>query len=295
MGIELFKKDAEGIPIVSPSQINLLMTCGAKWRYKYVEKMKDSMGIDAKLGNFVHSALEQALISHQEGEGVGVNDVHRFAYESALHYFTDPQQVAELRGADATEGIANADYYSRMCGDLAVVGWRWFLQSGLKVVSVERSIERVKEYKGNKIKIGGRLDLLAQDKDGAFVIVDWKTAGKAPFKNAKGGFVMDRSHANQQLIYAQCLKEQGIDVKRVGTLKMTKTKVPQAYFAYVDVTGGMLAWSESIVEAAINMVYTDTLPPNPLGAGVLCAEKYCFAYHLCPGSSKHVNTDEPAE
>lgn len=296
MGIELFKTDKEGIPLVSPSQINLLMTCGAKWKYKYVQKMKDPMGIDSSIGNFVHEALELGLQAHMEGKTIKSEDVYLSAFEGALLFFGDPEKVKDLRNNEASEAVSNADHYAKLCGNLASVAWRWFESSGLTVVSVERSLERTFDYKGHKMKVGGRLDLLAKDKDGNHVIIDWKTAGKAPYKDAKGGYVMDRPHANQQLIYARCLQEQGIEVKRVGTLKVTKTKVPAAYFSHVDVTPGMLMWSQSIVEAAIGMVYNDVLAPNPIGAGPLCAKKYCFAYDICPGSSRHVvdaDADEP--
>lgn len=288
----LFKKDAQGVCLISPSQINTLMTCGAKWRFKVVDKMKDPAGIDSKIGNFVHDTLEALAKRKMAGEPTDRKLANQLAYEAAIQYFTDPVAVKELRGEEPLDALTNGDAYSRMCGNLAEVAWDWFLNSGLKIVSCERTVDWLLDYQGNPIKVGGRLDILAEDKDGRIIIIDWKTAGKAPSKSPRGGYVMDRSHANQQLIYARCLKEVGIDVKAVGTLKVTKTKTPGAYYASVDVTDGMLAWSETIVRAAIRMVFDDALPPNPMGAGPLCAAKYCFAYDVCPGSSKHIGQGE---
>ena len=287
----MFKRDKDGVPILSPSQINLLLQCGAKWRYKYVDKMKDKMGIDAKIGNFTHEALEIVAKSTMDGQEMSPDDAHRIAYESSINYFCDPEQLSELRAEDAATAIQNSDKYANMCADLAKTAWRWFRDNEFKVVEVEKSVEMVTEFKGNKVKVGGRLDILALDRDGDLLICDWKSAPKAPSRSIKGGYVMDRAHVIQQLIYAKCLIGLGMNVKRVGTLKITKTKVPAAYFAYVDVTPGMLSFCEGIIQSAIQMVYSDILPPNPIGAGFLCSQKYCFAWDVCPGSSRHI---EPA-
>jgi hypothetical protein len=294
-GMNLFKKGADGIPQLSPSQINLLLTCGAKWRGKYVDKMKDPGGVDSKIGNFMHEALELAVKSQMDGQDITANDVHRMAYEPAIMYFSDPEQVKELRNDDAQEALSRSDDVSKLSADLAAVAWNWFKQSGMQPIEVEKSVEMLTEFKGNKVKIGGRLDLLATDRNGDKVIIDWKSSGRAPSKNMTGGYVMDRQHVIQQLIYAKCLIGVGIDVKRVGTLKVTKTRTPAAYYAFVDVTPGMLAFCDGIIQSAIQMVYSDLLPPNPIGAGALCSSKYCFMWDICPGSSKHIEPSQQGE
>lgn len=279
-----FKKDPDtGMNLLSPSQVTTILNCPRKWRAKVVDKLPDPPGIDSKLGNIVHDALDSSMVRKMKGEETTTRDVAQEAYDAGLLFFGDANLVKELRPSDAVEALAEQDVLAKKAGDLASVAWEWLNTSGLTPVGTELKLERVITYKDIQVKLNGRLDLLAKNRAGKHVIVDYKTTKRAPSVKNGGGFAMERGHLLQQLLYVYMLQGLDIEVEEVGTLKLTKTKKPGAYYSGVKVTQGLLEWAEETTIGAIKTIYNGDFEPNPIGAGFLCHPVYCPAYHVCPG------------
>lgn len=290
-----FKKGDDGIPVISPSQVNLILTCPQKWYQKYVVKLPDPSGLPAAMGSTMHEALEDGLKRTIEGEKLTADEVGQTAYDLGMMFFGDPEKVATLAAKDREEAYTQHVKISEQSAGLAKAAWGWFLGSRLKPIAVERPVSRIITYLDIKIRYGGRLDFLAKDEKGRLVIEDWKSSKKAASRNTRGEFVMERPHIIQQLGYARCLEEEGLIVHRVGTIKVTKQKIPQVCPASIEVTPGMKSFVDTINETAIRTIYDGNFSPNPVGAGYLCAEAYCPAYHVCPGSSKAITQQSPEE
>lgn len=265
-----------GRPYVSPSQIQKLMACPAKWRYHYLDGLKEPASPEMLTGTVVHAALERIL----RGEGG--------PEEAFLAAAAASEAEATRLGLDK-DAWANLQVESHR---LMVAGLEWWMDSGLKAINVERKVVRAAVVDGVPVDVMGYIDVLAERPDGSRVVLDWKTAARAPPRLADNSFQQDRGHSLQLLIYADALLALGERCDEIVTVKLTKAKQSQACPAALMVTPGMLDFSRRITETAVRKILRQEFEPNPFGAGFLCGEKTCAYWSICPSSPKSLGVGE---
>lgn len=269
----------DGRPYISPGQVRLIRSCGHRWRTLYLEGTPRYDAAFFRIGNAVHSALEQALnLELTEGTPASTDNVKDTARELALKALYGLRDANEAPGAeyDATNAVKDADVAAAMAGDLH----EWWLQSGLKVESVEGAVTAGREWDGVEYVLHGYFDALVVDAQGRRWVLDWKTAARAPSRDANDEYVMERSHQHALLCYVDGID---VDVYGIRTVTATKTKATGVYVADAVVSSGLLAWARDVTDSAVEQILRRDHAPNPFGAGFQCSKRMCEAWMMCPG------------
>lgn len=275
-----------GKDYLSPSQISLVLTCGAKWRYRYVEGLPDPGSLATVTGQAMHATLEKFLLTRQEDPEATMDGVRDHAWEAFQAALGDAREKYGVRDGDDPDEVVAA---ARQTCDLAEAAVAWAAEHIESVVAVERQASypladdvSVMGYYDALVVIGGRLTLL-----------DWKTAARSPSIDSENGtYILERKYALQLLQYARALQGEGIVVEDVAAIVVTKTKTVRVCPAVRAVEPDHIRFAERIAHSALATIRMGALEPNPFGAGFLCSPKYCSFWSVCPG---HDPADDPDE
>lgn len=268
--MQLPKRLEDGTPYLSHSQVKELLTCPARYRFKYIEGRKEPIGVDAFVGFAVHDALEAAFNRSKESQPSG--DVAADARRRFTEQTTGNKHISVPAGTDM-------DALADEAGMLSDLGLQEVLGRGLTPVEAEATVVRpMGDY-----ALFGRLDLLARDRQGRLVLVDLKTAKRSP-----SGERANRAHALQTLNYVPAVEQDhGEAVSEVQILYLVRTKTPKAVWCEVPLTDQSRAWATHVLESAARQVRSGDLPPNPIGAGFMCDPRFCGFWNICPGAPRH--------
>ncbi|HZJ99649.1 MAG TPA: PD-(D/E)XK nuclease family protein [Tissierellaceae bacterium] len=191
--------------IWSYSRYNCYKNSSFEYFLRYVKKEKPTRdNIYSYLGSCVHDLLE----SFYDGS---------IKYEDMIHEFDTAFLNAELAGLkfDRTDDVKN-DNISRKYKACV----RHFLQNH---ISIERDMA-LEEYiliKVGKFLFGGYFDAVHKDKDGNYVITDWKTS------TIYTGKKIDQEK-NQLVLYAEGLRQMGVSIE--------KLKIRWCFIKYLNIT-----------------------------------------------------------
>lgn len=289
----------DGTPYMSPGQISQISICGARWAGPYLWNEPRYDNANFVFGNAVHAALEYGLEAELNGqgrltEGAIVAMALKDYYERVKAL--DMNLVAVKDRADLSDPEF-LEEWGEKAAECARLLWVWWVESGLKVEGVEeRGIRRFtvpdpRDDGTHEVAVMGYYDVLARDALGHLVLVDWKTAGRAPtFDKDLERFVMDRKHAHALLSYVDGIHAAQPDeeVARIVTVTVTKAKAPRVCEASLDVTEAMLEWSRQVSMGGFRKALVGDTAPNPFGAGNLCSEAFCDRWGRCVGSPSSV-------
>lgn len=167
--------------VYSFSKLSSFDTCPYCWYLKYIEHKKGKTNAFSSYGTFVHKLLEQ----YAKGE-VKLNDLsflYEWEYEDAIPEEFPPSRFSDLGELYHRQGL---EFFQNFEGfpDYEIIG---------SEIKFEIEI-------GNS-KFIGIIDLLLKDKEGHYVIVDYKSKGKFKSKKEKA------EYARQLYLYAMYVKE----------------------------------------------------------------------------------------
>lgn len=303
----------DGTPYLSPSQVKTLLRCPQQYEYKYLKDKPDPIGISGQLGIAVHDAVAECMNAIVRGEpeptAEDAADAAAFFLQDRLLTEELPDHETPVEWPRATEFwhahapfIANehlddidtvdlADGVLDHAGLVLGAGEPWYdhfhnarrlaailyeetREKGLEPWIVEERLELTRDGIG----VAGYCDLVAEHPDGDTWLVDYKTAGSTPsYGRAK------RIHTFQLALYAVVLERQGVQIDQGMIAYGVKNKTEKVCWSPVRIDEDTKAWAVEMVDTAHRLIRSGELPPNPIGAGFLCDEKYCSFWHECPG------------
>jgi hypothetical protein len=171
---------------VSSTQINCFLDCPERWRLDYVLGLAAPAGEAAAVGSLFHSCMEFRL--------------HHGAWPSARMLasvpgnYDSPVDIMRRWPRAFDEAVALAQ----------AVGDPWqFIPEDVELLDVELSFDaRGLRACHGEVEVGGYLDLVARDRDGCPVILDWKTRGKRSWGSRPT--TPAAFEANIQFVYYAC-------------------------------------------------------------------------------------------
>jgi hypothetical protein len=253
-----------GEPYISVSQAREALSCGRRYKHKYIDGGDHPEDLGLHVGRLVHELIETHLRAAMED--CDPPD----AYDQACAYIHD-----EIPNELLLEDDRDVEDLAERCLDLADVFLDPFIVQGWTPLDVER--ETVHRKDGYAVK--GYLDILAESPDGATVLLDVKTAGRTP----SGGRVRE-GHAMQVLTYVDALGADKVD--QASVWYVVKNKTPKLVRTSVPVSDDAFDWAETILDGAVETIRTEQFHPSPFGAGWKCSPDVCGAWGSCPGAAR---------
>ena len=186
----------------SPSKLGVYQNCPRRYQYRYVDKISRRRKTpETVVGVAVHSTFEELYALVTGGKVPTLADLHAiYARELAAEW---DETVVEK---DARFVKADWDKVGRDCVALYYEGHHPF--SADRTVAIEKRVGFPIIVDGHEYRIEGFVDRLALAPDGAFEIVDYKTAKSLP----------NQQHADedwQLALYELAVRREWPDTKEV--------------------------------------------------------------------------------
>lgn len=269
--------DDEDVPYLSPSQIRELLTCGARYKYKYVEDRNEAMDARAWFGIAVHDGLCEGFTKWVDTGIPPHPDIVADEAEDRLWEFLTeggPDKVWEWDELTWTEVHSQCHQQARTISTLLL---NWFKTNDW--TPLEAEVEVSKKFRD--FASYGWTDLVAEDAQGRVWILDFKTTGSTP---AHG--IARRIHQFQLSMYAGAL-EQEYDIHALAAVYAVRNKTPKVVFCPIPWHEGTKQFAEGIAHSAGDQIQFGELAPNPHGAGFICDPDRCGFWKECPGAPRH--------
>ena len=186
----------------SPSKLSVYQNCPRRYQYRYVDKISRRRKTpETVVGVAVHSAFEELYALVSGGRTPALAEVLE-TYERGFAAEWDDSVVEK----DARFSADDWRKVGRDCVQLYYEGHHPFSQD--RTVAVEKRVGFPIEVDGHEYRIEGFVDRLALAPDGAFEIVDYKTAKSLP----------NQEHADsdwQLALYELAVRREWPDTKEV--------------------------------------------------------------------------------
>lgn len=278
----------DGTPRVSPSQIRRVLTCGARWRYKYLDGREEPTSASMAFGTVIHNVVEEALRRVLDGgEPPSTDEMVDRVKDYGFAWFTDPEKTAEIPDEEMAE--VDPRDLAQEAGESMERLWTWYLEQDLTPVDVEMQVNKTLTVEGVEVVNRGYPDAFFETEDGRRVVLDWKTSNRSPSildDEAEWDVVeMKRNHAYNALVYADALQQEGVQVDEVWIVYVVRNKTPVVRIARKPLSEGMLGWARRVTVNGVQRILHDQTEPNPFGAGWRCSSDYCAFWDICPGST----------
>lgn len=203
--LEAIKRKCNIERIWSYSRYNTYKNSPYEYFLKYIKKEKPTRdNIYSYLGSCVHDLLE----SFYDGS---------MKYEDMIHEFDTAFLNAELAGLkfDRTDDEKNENISRKYKACV-----RHFLQNHIPIER-DMALEEYILIKVGGFLFGGYFDAVHKDKDGNYVITDWKTS------TIYTGKKIDQEK-NQLVLYAEGLRQMGVSIE--------KLKIRWCFIKYLNIT-----------------------------------------------------------
>ncbi len=264
----------DGTPRISPSQVNTLLMCPARWRHAYLEGLPDPSGYQAIVGSIGHAAMEAALATIEDA--VGPRALEAATMHAAMRHLGDPATLA----ATSNGASANVHQLATSIARSVRQTWDWLLFHDVSIEGVEETIVGRYDHR-TAVDSLGVVDLRA-DIDGRSVVVDWKFPGRSPWQTA--GSVEARPAYTQAMhMYADAYAQHDVAVDDVWVVHAGLDGQGVAV-AKQAVTEQGLAASRRNVHTAVDRILDQALEPDPVTPGALCSQTWCPFYAACPAT-----------
>lgn len=232
---------------MSFSRVNTFSDCRAKYLFQYKYKYP-KLGIkedSSIVGSVVHNLIYTSFLNNKE---FSVTEIPLFL------------QTIELEKQDAIK-IKNL-YDSFLKSD--------FAPSKLngKKIFAERSFNFSTEIKGNVINFSGDIDLLVQNKDGSYTVIDFKT--NKDIEKSLGNYY------KQLYLYKKALEKEGLKIKDSKIINLTQDE-PKTF----EMSEEMLLSSGEIFEKDVENLISADLEGEILKKDKDDSCKSCGYGYLC--------------
>jgi len=237
--------------VLSPSQTRTLITCAAKWYFKYLRGLPESVDGGLALGRSVHQAVEQAM----KWKRITKHDMELAKVHAAfIRSWKKELETAELRSDENSTEI-------EAMGETLVAIYMREVAPGIEPALVEHDVSG----SIGGVRVVGRLDLL----DTKGTIIDTKTTGKTPTE-------VDSDQIFQTATYTRLLPAA---TGRVRVDSLVKLKTPKVVQLETEITEADVRFVESMYPLARDVIQAGLYMPNR--ACRLCSKKYCSFWRAC--------------
>lgn len=274
-------RDEDGAPYLRPSALATLLSCPAKWARVYVDGQPDPSGPEARLGTCAHSGLQAAAEAFIAGNQASTRAIEHAVLERVERSFAEEGQLVNRLG----EEVFDPEEFKTLACQLAFKACTWLsdrVSEGWHVLASEKVSRGDYDVEGvGRIRSKGHIDLVLADPYGLHFIVDLKTSSKAPISDGNGGYRQERKHTLQLGQYAR--NEGGI----AGLIILTvayRAKGVDTFTSMVPWNDALEAWVHQAFSHAARIVMRQDFTANPIGAGFLCAPKWCAFWDSCPSA-----------
>lgn len=186
----------------SPSKLSVYQNCPRRYQYRYVDKISRRRKTpETVVGVAVHASFEELYAFVTGGKIPTLPELHQI-YEREFASEWDDTVVEK----DPRFGVDNWKKVGRDCVELYYNGHHPF--SADRTVAIEKRVGFPITVDGHEYRIEGFVDRLALAPDGAFEIVDYKTAKSLP----------NQEHADedwQLALYELAVRREWPDTKEV--------------------------------------------------------------------------------
>ncbi len=155
---------------ISPSQIKTYLSCGRKYKYKYVEGLKpEKVSFALPFGRAFHQTIADINLYRKKHETLGHEDAYKLFQETfERELSTSETPVTFEDGEDTTALISYADKMLKLYSE-------HIQQMNTEVIAVEHEIEY--PIQGTDYIFTGIVDAIEKDTKG-ICIVELKTTGR---------------------------------------------------------------------------------------------------------------------
>lgn len=246
----------------SPSKLSVYQNCPRRYQYRYVDKIsRQRKTPETVVGVAVHSTFEELYALVTGGKVPALAELHEI-YEREFSEGWDASVVEK----DARFGVEDWRKVGRDCVELYYGAHRPF--SADRTVAIEKRVGFPITVDGREYRIEGFVDRLALAPDGAFEIVDYKTAKSLP----------NQQHADedwQLALYELAVRREWPDTKEVR-LKWHYVRHGKTLVSIRDEASRakLLADAGALISA---IKHDHVFEPKP---GFLC--DWCEYRDLCP-------------
>lgn len=238
--------------VLSPSQTKTLITCAAKWYFKYLRGLPETTDGALALGRALHAAVEQAM----KWKRIAKRDMELAKVHAAfMASWTQEMKTAELR---ADENAAELE----AMGETLVAIYMREVAPGIEPALVEH------EVSGSigGVRVRGWVDLV----DVQGTIIDLKTKGP------RGRVEITPDDVFQVATYRR-LCPVATGKARLDILRRLKT--PKADALEFDVTEADLRFVDTMYPLARDVIQAGLYMPNR--SCRFCSRKYCSFWRAC--------------
>ncbi|MBL8221916.1 MAG: PD-(D/E)XK nuclease family protein [Bryobacterales bacterium] len=214
---------AERTPRLSPSQVNTLNDCAAKWWYKHALKLADPMTLPLAIGRAVHAGIEAALTSA-----------------------ADPAQVfSDTFDAEASKTLEPAHSKAKAKARAASYMEIW-IREAARGIGDEPDIEKELTGTVGGIAVKAKLDILTETGR----LIDIKTKYDKPRR-------LPAAHYLQAITYALLTNAESAQVHM-----LCGSRSPSLQVFDVRLTPDARRYAEAIYQSAADQIRSGLLPPR---------------------------------
>lgn len=238
-----------GLEHLSHSRISSFLTCGLKWKFHYVDRLRPEFTPAAlAFGVAFHEAAEEALAGLMVDAAPGVPQLVAVVARSLDEQNADvPIQFADEGGKDAMLELA-----TRM-----LTAWIAWPRPPARILAVEQDFEL--SLAPGLPPLVGRIDIIEEHEDHVLVI-DVKTSAK------KWSTQQVDEHAPQLILYGHAVKKLAAELGkpvRMAYEVITKTKVPTVERYSIEQTTDSIERQAKIAGLVVSAVKTGIFIPQP--------------------------------
>jgi len=239
---------------ISHSSMSTWLQCPAKWAKRYIENLPERRSLALAAGSVFHQTLAAA-------------SSRRISLEAAM--LLVPELVdAELRKepVDATPEEVTTTALEYLSSYLPT-----FTALELTPQAVEQEFHL--PIPGIPVRFLGYIDLVARDKDGQLIVLDFKTAER---RWEEGKVVRDMQHIPYVLAVSHALR---VPLERVTFEFHVVTRSDVQRLAPPPLSPERTAWWQGQVKTVVRAIEAGIFPANP--DGWWCSPKFCPYYGQC--------------
>jgi hypothetical protein len=283
-----FKRNAQGLPYLSPSQASTLLGCPARWHFRNILKRPDPSSPQQALGHAAHAGLEawaKAILKGEKpspamaGDAASANAIERCQKEPGILSTKTGKQIYD-----------SPEQFAKFAAGHAIAATNWLLDrlnEGWSIEAVEAKMSRPIDVAGVGVILNeGRLDMLLRNPKGRRVIFDLKTATKSPSSDGQGGFKQERRNTLQLAQYGSAMKAD--DLLVLTSIKRKTAKDGSTAFdiapSTLSLTPELMRWADRAFCMAARVIERQDFDPNPIGAGFSCSPSGCNFFGECVGA-----------
>jgi putative RecB family exonuclease len=245
---------------LSYSSINSWLSCGANWKYHYLDKLPTKPSSALVFGSAFHATLEYFVAHNHQGDLVSI---WREKWGEQL----EKEKITDFDGA-SPETFQNDGI--RMFSNQDVVKGILSIEASANKLD-EPAIETKVELRvpGVPLPIIGYIDIITADGPG-----DFKTSGRA--------WSVDQAAKEMQpIFYMAALNQMGVRVDNFTHYVFVKTKTPQFQKIVTSHKQSEMFWLFKLIQSVWKGIEAGVYPQNP--GSWKCDPTYCEYFSLCRG------------